>query len=413
MNEQSLRDGCERRLPETLDFLRAMVGINSFTAHAGGVCRVGECIAEKFDGLGFVPEFVPPENPEHGSHLVLRRAPVEGAPTIALISHLDTVFPAEEERANAFAWRVEGDRIYGPGTNDIKGGTAAIHLLLVVLREVAPEVFDGANWVVLCNAAEEADSYDFGRVCRRVLPADARACLIFEADGGKRDHPVLVEARKGRATFRVEVEGRGAHAGGAHALGANAIVALSWLVGRLAAVTDYEAGLTVNVGRIEGGTVTNRVPHFAAAALEMRAFSREVYEDAKKRILALSGAQAGCRVTVRLLDETPPWPRNAGTDGLMALWVAAGAELGMPVESMTRGGLSDGNVLWEDFPTLDGLGPCGENSHCSVRSPDGEEDQEWVDAASFVPKTVLNALAIGRLLGGAPQGMPARGAAGT
>ncbi len=62
--------------------------------------------------------------------------------------------------------------------------------------------------------------------------------------------------------------------------------------------------------------------------------------------------------------------------------------------AVDRGGLSDGNVLWRTFPTLDGLGPCGDACHCSERSPDGAKEQEWVDAASFVPKMVLNALAI-------------------
>jgi glutamate carboxypeptidase len=97
-------------------------------------------------------------------------------------------------------------------------------------------------------------------------------------------------------------------------------------------------------------------------------------------------------------DETQPWPRNVATDELIALWRSTGEQLGVIVQAEDRGGLSDGNVTWEHFPTIDGLGPRGDNSHCSERSADGKKEQEWVDLESFVPKAVLNAIAIERLI---------------
>ena len=62
-----------------------------------------------------------------------------------------------------------------------------------------------------------------------------------------------------------------------------------------------------------------------------------------------------------------------------------------------RGGLSDGNLIWDAVPTLDGLGPWGDNDHCSERSPDGAKLPEFVDASSFVPKAMLNIIAIQKL----------------
>lgn len=377
-----------------------MVETNSLTTNVAGVQQVADQIAEAFAELGFAAELAPTDNPAHGSHLCLRRLPIVGAPTVALITHLDTVFSAEEELANDFRWREEGDRIYGPGTNDIKGGTAGIYLLLQVLRDANPALYHGVNWVVLANACEEVDSDDFGQYCCRTLPADTRACLLFEADGGTREKPLLVEARKGRAVFRIESAGRGAHAGSAHEQGANAITALAEVVVSLAQLTDYTAGLTVNVGVIAGGSVTNRVPHFAEAKLEMRAFDTGVYDQAKAGILAVAGQRMDCEISVAVLDEDQPWSPNPQSQNLLQLWQTAGAELGVPVASMTRGGLSDGNVLWRRFPTLDGLGPCGQNCHCSEHCPSLGKEQEWVDQASFVPKTILNALALSALVAG-------------
>ena len=49
-------------------------------------------------------------------------------------------------------------------------------------------------------------------------------------------------------------------------------------------------------------------------------------------------------------------------------------------------------------PTLDGLGPCGGNLHASERSPDGAKLPEYVTPGSFVPKGLINYLAIRELL---------------
>ncbi len=407
MQTASFLAGCAERLPAAMDFLRLMVGINSFTTNAAGVNAVGHLVEETFAPLGFTATRRPAAVAGAGEHVFLATPRHKGCPTLTLVSHLDTVFPEEEERRNDFVWRREGRRIYGPGTNDIKGGTALIWLMLAALREVEPAVFSSVNWVVALNACEEVDSADFGAACAEILPADTAACLIFEADGGAEEEWAVVAARKGRATFRVRVEGRGAHAGGGHARGANAIVQLAVVVGRLAAFTDYAAGVTVNVGTIAGGTVNNRVPHAAEATLEMRAFDPEIFARTRAAILALNGKGGvgsadghACQVTVELEDECAPWPVNAGTENLVAEWQAAGAERGMAIRRQERGGLSDGNVLWAHFPTIDGLGPRGEHSHCSERSADGSKVPEWVDAESFVPKAALNVAAIKRLLAG-------------
>src|SRR5262245_23345068 len=129
VNTAALKDFLNAQLPNALEMLRQMVGINSFTANRDGVNLLAKLTAESFSHLGFSAEFVPAANPEFGDHLVLTRRG-RSPKAIAMVSHLDTVFPPEEETRNNFHWQSEGDRIYGPGTQDIKGGTAMMWLVL-------------------------------------------------------------------------------------------------------------------------------------------------------------------------------------------------------------------------------------------------------------------------------------------
>ncbi len=407
--EDRLKDYLENNMPAYLKILEQMVGINSFTANPVGIEALGDLTAEIFKPLGFGPERIDTPNPLHGPHLVLTRIGKRGSlgPTIGMISHLDTVFPRDEELRNGFSWRVEGDRAYGPGTVDIKGGTLIIYMIMAGLQALLPEVFEEVNWIILFNAAEETLEQQFGEVCKERIPANAHACLVFE--GGRREgnQYSLVTARKGMVTYRIEVEGKAAHAGSAHQHGANAIVQMAYTVARIAEMTDLERGITFNVGTMAGGTVINRVPHQALASGEMRAYSPVVMGEGVSRLLALeedvqvASVNDGypCKVNISIVNRWEPWPPNPATNRLLAIWQENAASLGFEVVPQERGGLSDGNLMWDNVPTLDGLGPSGSNAHCSERSEDGSKDQEYVEISSFVPKTMLNTLAILRLLG--------------
>ena len=391
-------------LPGALEMLRVMVGINSFTGNREGVNRLGRYTAECFAPLGFQAEYVPSTNPAWGDHLVLSRGGTSER-SIAMISHLDTVFPPEEEERNNFHWLVEGDRIFGPGTQDIKGGTVMMWQVLSALRTCAPEVFNKVHWRLLLNSSEETYSPDFGEVCRARFGPQCLGALVFEGEGRANGERKLVIARKGRATWRLRVRGRAAHAGGGHKRGANALVQLGQTLNRVAELTDYSRGLTFNVGVARGGTVLNRVPHEAVAEGEMRAFDPAVYEAGKRALLALAGRgavrsvsdQFACEVQCEILTESRPWPRNPGTDRLYAIWKQAADELASPTGGEERGGLSDGNLVWDVVPTIDGLGPWGDNDHCSERSADGAKVPEFLGVSSVVPKAILNTHAIIRM----------------
>ena len=400
-NSAQIKNFLEQQLPAALDMLRQMVEINSYTANPAGVNRLSRLTADCFAELGFRPEFVSSRFPGFGDHLVMTR-PGKSAKNIALISHLDTVFPPEEEKQNNFHWLVEGDRIFGPGTHDIKGGTVMMWLVLKALQAHSSEVFEQITWQLFWNSSEEQFSPDFGELCRSRFNADTIAALVFEAEGRLGEEGLMVVARKGRTTWRVTVQGRGAHAGGKHQHGANAIVEAGLVAQKIAALTDYSRGLTFNVGTISGGTVLNRVPHEAMIEGEFRAFTPEVFSRGRQMFLKVNGPGEvrskidgfACLIKAEILTESRPWPRNAATDRLYRIWEQAGDEVGVPTSYEERGGLSDGNMIWDAVPTLDGLGPWGDNDHCSERSADGSKVPEYVLASSFVPKALVNVAAL-------------------
>jgi glutamate carboxypeptidase len=415
LDSAKLLEYFDTRLPDYLDLLRQMVEINSFTSNPEGVNRLGNLTADVFNSLGFKPEFVQSINPKFGKHLFLHHSMISERSaldarhnkTLVFVSHLDTVFSPEEEVNNDFTFRQIGERIYGPGTVDIKGGTVMAYIVLDAIQKFYPRVFDRLNWLICLDASEETLSDDFGNLCRERIPTDALACLIFEGGTPNQHGYPIVTSRKGRAEFLVSVEGRGAHAGNYHKQGANAIVQLADTIKLIASLTDYSQQITFNVGVVNGGSVVNRVPHYAEALIEMRAFSPDVFEFGYQKMLTLNGSTSitsydgfPCQVFVKPLSRTAPWPRNERTDRLFDIWNLAALAIGTKTLPEERGGLSDGNLLWQHLPVLDGLGPSGTNAHCSERSADGSKDQEYVLSNSFTPKALLNLVAILRLVVG-------------
>jgi glutamate carboxypeptidase len=396
----------ERDLPAALGLLREWVGINSHTTHRHGVNALGRATAAAFAPLGFAAEFVPCSGAGCGDHLFLRR-PGTSRQWLMAVSHLDTVFPPEEEARNQFHWREAEGRIYGPGVVDIKGGTALLWLQLRALRAAAPALFDRFGWAIGLNAAEETLGDDFVQAALARFGDRATAALVYEGGSYHDNEYNLVVARKGRAQFRVAVAGRGAHAGSRHVDGANAIAELARLVPILESLTNPTRGLTANVGFIRGGEGVNRVPQTAVVEGELRAFDPAVLAEAEAAILALNGPGKIaavvdgflCQVRAEITECTPAWPENAATRSLLDAYTRAAGRLGARIELERRGGLSDGNFLAPHLPTLDGLGPAGGNAHASEWSDDpaAPKRPEYLDPASLLPKALLNTLAVAEL----------------
>ncbi len=292
-----------------------------------------------------------------GNHLYARpRARTRHAPRQLVIGHLDTVWPLGTiERMPV---RVDGDRLYGPGVVDMKGGLAQMLYALRALAELRfePEVTP----VVFIGADEEVGSRESRRYLELLARGAARA-LVLEPGFGPEGH--LKTARKGAGHFVVTARGRAAHAGVSPEAGRSAILELSHQIQRLFALNDPARGVTVNVGRIDGGLRPNVVAPEATAEVDVRAPTVEAAEEVERELLALTNVLEGSAVEVTGSFPRPPMeatPRN------LALWARAreiGLGLGIELDHVGVGGASDGNLTSPFTATLDGLGAVGEGSH--------------------------------------------------
>jgi len=275
---------------------------------------------------------------------------------VVLMGHRDTVFPTGTVAQRP--WRVEGERGYGPGVSDMKSGLVLQCFVLMALRRLPPLPFPVLG---LFTADEEIGS-QHGRVAIEAHARGARAA--FNAEPGRVSGNLVTE-RKGGANFVIDVTGRAAHAGMNHADGASAIETLARKVQALHALTDYETGITSNVGLVSGGMSTNTVAPSAQARLDVRFCTLHQRESLFARIRevvaqpGVPGTQAVVTQTSEFLPLEPRW-----SDDLMQRYQASAARLGFEVNGEFTGGCSDaGFTASLGIPTLCGVGPVGAKAH--------------------------------------------------
>ncbi len=212
--------------------------------------------------------------------------------------------------------------------------------------------------------------------------------LVFEAG---RHEDRIITARKGTGSFTLTAIGRESHAGNEHAAGVNAIHALSLMIPRIEALTNYEAGTTVNVGLVAGGTAKNTVPGKAECEIDVRISTLEQMQfvaSQLRQMIRWSFAEADevpsrIRQAELILSggiRRPPMETTAANTQLRKIYEEFANKAGLGTgEAPRQGGGSDANNLAAcGVPTIDGLGPWGQFMH-SI--------QEWSSLDSLRKRT--------------------------
>jgi len=336
--------------------LSVWLALESPTHHAPGVNGMMDLVAAEVEGLPIAVERIPGRG-GLGDALILRAGLATGAPGLAVMSHLDTVHPVGTV-ARDLPVRVEGDRLYGPGVYDMKGGA---YLALQAFKQVALAGTAKRPLVFLFTPDEEIGSPTTRGLIEEIGRQSA-AVLVTEParEGGK-----IVTARKGVGRFEVKLEGRPAHSGARHADGRSAIREAAHQILAIEGLTDYARGVTTTVALMGGGTAANVIPQHAWFSVDLRVATAADGAALEREILGLTPRDPDVRISVSGGMNRPPYEKSPEGTALFetAKRIAAGIGFELQDCPMTGGG-SDGNFTAAlGVPTLDGLGIDGEGAH--------------------------------------------------
>lgn len=347
-------------LDEILSGIQRWISIESPTDVPEAMARMAAQAQADYEAMGARVERISGRD-GFGDHLLAtddRHCPPELAagPGILVLSHLDTVHPIGT-LAKDNPLRIEGDRLYGPGAEDMKGGT---YIAMAALRQIAREGRRTRLPVRHLMVSDEEMGSDTSREHIEREARRAKYVLVTEParSGGK-----IVTARKGIASFTVTAHGAPAHAGVEHHLGRSAIREISHQILALEAMTDYARELTVNVGLVRGGTRSNVVPEWASIEVDVRMPNPEIGEEIVQRIRGLRPITPDVHLIVEGGINRPGYEKTPGIAALYEHAKALAAEIGFELIDLKTGGGSDGNYTANLTPTLDGLGVDGDGGH--------------------------------------------------
>jgi glutamate carboxypeptidase len=305
-----------------------------------------------------------------------------GPDRVLLLGDIDTAFPPGAVKA--FPFTIRGERAFGPGVADMKGGlvvlVAAVHALHALDLEAPPLS------VVLCGD-EQAGSLASRSVVEREA-GRSRWCLCVECarDGGK-----LMSSRAHIGVGTVEAVGRAAHAGTARPAGANAIDALVAALGAASRVDDPAAGNLVTATIVEGGTRRSVVPDRARAVLDLRSADASAWEamtaalDDAVRTVAIP---PGTEVRLRMAAHRPGFGPERSAD-LLAMVRRVGRDIGLDLEAgPSQAAGSSSFAAAAGIAVIDGMGPSGADLMTA---------EESIDLASLTQRAAMLAGVVHRL----------------
>jgi glutamate carboxypeptidase len=363
--------GLEGEAGSAITALSRWISQESPTRHAAGVNAMMDLVAAEAGGAGIAVERIDGKD-GLGDALILRAGPRTDQPAILVMSHLDTVHPLGTA-AKELPVRVEGDRLYGPGVYDMKGGAwLALQAFKLASREVRRPIR------FLFTPDEEIGS----PTTRALIEAEGRRASHVLVTEPARDGGRIVTARKGVGRFEVTIEGRPSHSGSRPQDGRSAIREAARQILAIEAMTDHARGVTATVALITGGTAPNVVPQHAWFTIDLRVRSAHDGAHYEAALLALKPHDPDVKVKVYGGMNRPPYEKSHGVAALFDHARAQAGEIGFVLEDcpMTGGG-SDGNFTAAlDVPTLDGLGIDGDGAHTL---------QEYALISSIAPRQEL------------------------
>lgn len=393
-DELALSQWLDEQEDDMVEMIERITNINSGSLNKPGVNEMAGIFSRELQQLGFSISTLPGEtiampscpgsdyNIDVADHVLASRA---GSGTrLLLMGHLDTVFPPNSPFQT---FRREGDMMYGPGVSDMKGGLVVMLYALKALNEFG--YLQDKSITLLLNSDEEIGSLS----SRKYLEEQALLHdygLVYEPGTS------LIRQRKGLGQARFVITGKASHAGAAHEQGRSAIKELAYKIVEIERMTDYESGVTVNVGVVNGGEARNTIAPCAEALIDLRYPQPQQGLDAVAQFEAIFASVFSYAVDSGEISteswtnlHRPPKIPTPESDYLLQKTLSISKLLGQTIGVGDSGGGTDGSLTQAvGLPTLDSLGGTGSGSH---------SNREEGRISSLVERAKLSAVLIHRL----------------
>lgn len=359
-----------------VELLKTLVSIDSGSGDIVGGERVEAILAERLKAAGAELHSVPAEVASVAPNLVAVFHGT-GKAKVLIIAHIDTVYGPGTVAQRPF--RIEGERAYGPGVGDEKGGVVNAVTALEILHRLGFK--DYATITVLIDSSEELGSPGSTELIKTLA---RQSDVEFNMEPGDPPDAVTVW-RKGGGDIVVQVQGRAAHAGMVPENGRNAALELVHQIGVLQGLfPNSGAGTTVNLTVMKAGDRSNIIPDSAQATFDVRFRKLEDFDTVLAKFKSSIAPSVIPDTTVTVTSSGtayPPLTQDAQVDALGKRAQAIYAELGKTVTLSGNGGASESAVARSvGTPALDGLGYVGAGFHT---------DHEWIDLTSVTPRLYL------------------------
>jgi glutamate carboxypeptidase len=334
--------------------LRSWVECESPTWDAAAVNRMLDLAAREMAILGASVERIAGRQGFGGCVRAKFPHPKQGQPGILIAGHLDTVHPTGT--IEKLKWRREGNKCYGPGIFDMKGGN---YLALEAIRQLArAAVAMPLPVTVLLTPDEEVGTPS----TRDLIEAEAKRNKYVLVPEPGRSNNGVVTGRYAIARFNLEATGRPSHAGATLSSGRSAIREMARQILVIDGMTSEDC--TFSVGIVHGGQWVNCVATTCTGEALSMAKRQADLDRGVERMLALSGTSDDVTFKVTRGVTRPVWEPDAGTMALYDKARSVAASMGLELPHGSAGGGSDGNFTGAmGIPTLDGLGVRGADAH--------------------------------------------------
>jgi glutamate carboxypeptidase len=334
-----------------LKFLKETVEIESPSASREATNKLSDHLARGFQEIGAQTKIL--DGTPQGDHLLITYG--EGSESILLLGHMDTVW--QEGTLQKMPFRVEGDKVSGPGIFDMKTGLAMVWLVFKAFKDLGEK--PRKKIIVLFTSDEEIGSLTSKKYITEYAK-DCKTVLVMEPS----EKGALKTFRKGIGAVKVNVKGKAAHAGLNHDDGISAIKELANLVLEVEKFNNKDNGTTVNTGVFHGGTASNVVPAEASAEIDFRFSENSQGEKVENFLKSYKPQAQGAEITISGGIDRGPLLRTDQVVKLFQMARSIATTMNIDLQEISVGGASDGNLTSAmGVPTLDGLGAVGEGAH--------------------------------------------------